>query len=275
MNKKIPLFTRLEIETIGACNRTCVTCLRNSIPDKEATASWFSRTLLPTDVIIRLLDECVSLGYKGEVCFSHYSEPLMDDRTVDLCKAARDRGFSRVFFCSNGDFLTEDLAAQLDGVVHEIGFSLYMDEPKRSQRERWIKSLFSKTKLLPFGYGDHMTTHYSPKSDMIPLIRHHKDKPCHHPQRRLIINHKGDMLLCCDDMIGNFGLGNIVGSTVESLWWSDVHQDLVTRLSQPGGRAVHPHCASCPRASLCHDPTYHLQHDHLTKTFVLVHTVPC
>jgi radical SAM protein with 4Fe4S-binding SPASM domain len=79
------------------------------------------------------------------------------------------------------------------------------------------------------------------------LAHQNRIHPCGEPLRRLIINHRGDMLLCYDDLAGHFRLGNIRDHTVEQLWFGDRHQDLVLALQAPDGRWCHPHCMSCPR----------------------------
>lgn len=250
MDKKIKLFKRLEIETFSNCNRKCVTCLRNSIPDRESTKSWFGNNELPIEDIERVLKQSIQMGFKGEVCLSHYNEPMMDDRIVDIAKMTKSMGFSRVFMCSNGDYLTEELASNLDGVLDDIGISLYMDEPNLSKRRDWIRTLFKKTKLSPIQPGVHMATHCSPTFDVASLVRNHQSNPCHHPTVRMIVNHKGQMLLCCDDLTNNFDLGSVHESTVEELWFSEKHQNYVLSLSKRNGRSVHPHCMSCPRVGL-------------------------
>ena len=247
---RIPLFQRLEIETHSECNRRCVTCLRNSIPDREAVASWFSPNSLHVDDIKRVLEQSQAIGFNGEVCLSHYNEPLMDERIVDIAVMVRSMGFKQIFLASNADFLTPELAQGLDGVVSYIGFAFYMGEPNLSKRMEWTKSLFRKTRLtLAAGAPEdqHMVTHFSPIADVIQLGRQHQNNKCVRPLRRMIVNHRGDMLLCCDDLIGHYDLGSIHQSTIEELWYSEKHQHLVRELMNPGGRKVHPHCLNCPR----------------------------
>jgi len=251
MDRRIKLFKRLEIETYSMCNRTCPTCLRNSIPDRNSVSSWFSPNSLSTEDFKRVLNQSRDMGFHGEICLSHYNEPLMDERIVELATIVKDMNcFSRIFFCSNADFLTETLAKQLDGLINDIGFSFYMDDPVRSKRVTWVKSLFQKTRL-DISLGDpmdaHMVTHYSPKDDVIQLGRRFANNPCTRPLQRMIVNHKGEMLLCCDDLTGNFSLGSIHDKTIEELWFSELHQNYVIQLMSPGGRNVHSHCLSCPR----------------------------
>jgi len=253
MNKRINIFPRLEIETQSTCNRTCPTCIRNSIPDRESVSSWFEKNQLPIETIEKIFVESTKIGFRGEVCLSHYNEPLMDERIIEIAKMARKFQFSRVFMCSNGDFLTENLANELDNLMDDIGFTLYMNEPTRSKRDMWIRTLFkrSKIKIAHYTDGEHdrMITHNSPLVDASSLAKKFSNNPCHHPQKRMIINHRGQMLLCCDDLVGNFDLGSIHESSIEELWYSEKHQDHVISLMNYGGRKINQHCLTCPRQS--------------------------
>ena len=255
MNYRIPLFQRMEIETHGLCNRKCVWCIRNSTPDKEATASWFAKPTnqLPTETIASVLDQALSLGFRGEVCLQHYNEPLMDERLPELAQMVKNRGFSKVFIGSNADFMTEELSEKLDGVLDEIGFSLYYDGPRYEKRREWLFSLFKKTPITVACAADDLTypmlTHHNPYHDTIAIAKRFENNPCRHPLKRMIVNHKGEMLMCCDDLTGNFNLGSVHDNTLEELWYSDRHQDLVLALLRPGGRKFpgNEHCLTCPR----------------------------
>lgn len=243
---KIPLFKRLEIETSSLCNRRCTTCIRNSIPDKESTSSWFSMNELDKALIVRIFEQSQMIGFNGEICLSHYNEPLLDHRIVDISQKARSFGFSRVFMCSNGDHLTEELASHLDGVVHDIGFTIYTSGQHKQERIAWIKSLFKQTKIV-IGAEQHMITHHSPLCDVNVIAQKHRNNPCRHPLTRFVVNHKGEMLLCCDDLTGHFSLGNIADKSISELWYSDAHQNLVNSLQNSGGRMLHDWCKACPR----------------------------
>lgn len=252
MNKRINIFPRLEIETQSTCNRKCPTCIRNTIPDRDSVSSWFEKNQLPIETIEKIFVESTKIGFRGEVCLSHYNEPLMDERIIEIAKMAKKFQFSRIFMCSNGDYLTEDLASELDNLMDDIGFTLYMNEPIRSKRDAWIRTLFKKSNIKVGYYADgegHMITHYSSLVDANSLAKKYSNNPCHYPQKRMIINHKGQMLLCCDDLVGNFDLGSIHESSIEELWYSEKHQDHVISLMNYGGRKINQHCLTCPRQS--------------------------
>jgi len=246
LDQRIALFSQLEVETRSTCNRFCPGCIRNSHPDREAVRPWFEGGELPSADLERIFRQALDLGFSGTVCLQHYNEPLQDRRIAEFGRMAKGLGFSWVFTCTNGDFLTEAVAAELDGAFDQLQIALYLEEPLKARRQEWLTHLFTRTQLW-FTGGGHIPTHFSPLFEVEALAEQHRLLPCHEPMKRMIINHRGDMLLCCDDLVGHFNLGNIRDRTLEELWFSPVHQDLVLALQGPGGRLGHPHCASCPR----------------------------
>lgn len=247
MNQRIPPIVQLEIETKSTCNRVCPGCIRNAHPNREAVEPWFGDNEMSLDTFYRILRQARDIGFRGLVCLQHYNEPLQDRRIVDMAALVKGMGFSYVFTCTNADYLTPALAGELDRVLDELIVALYQSEPLKSRREQWVRSLFKRTRLQ-FTGGVYLATHFSPVYPVEELAKQHLENPCTEPLRRMIINHRGDMLMCCDDVIGNFDLGNVQDHSIEELWYSDRHQDLVLALQERGGRSAHPYCQTCPRA---------------------------
>lgn len=241
------LFNYIDFETISTCNRTCPTCLRNSYPDREKAHSWFERNYLPIDLILKALDQCKKLGFHGGVCLSHYNEPLMDERIVEIAKKVRAYDFHPLFMMTNGDFLTEELASGLDGVLDRITVTLYMEEPMKSKRAAMLKSYFHITSADAIIQSDHIATHFSPKFDVKALADAHRDNPCLEPYMRVIINHQGKYLLCCDDFVGHFGLGSFPKISIKAHWFGKRRQEIMKTLENRGGRRLYSYCSACPR----------------------------
>ena len=239
------MFQYVDFETQSTCNRVCPTCIRNSHLNKDAISSWFTVRQLPIYVIKRALSECKKLGFTGKICLSHYNEPLIDDRLPKIAKLVKSYGFY-VFCNSNGDFLDEELAEELDGNLDKIIVSLYMKEPMKSERARWIRKLFHKTYVEIITMSDHIATHFSPAFDVVGLAQQNKDHPCSEAEIRVIINHRGQYLLCCDDVVGNFDLGTFPETSIQDFWYGEKHTQLALALRNSGGR-THPYCQTCPR----------------------------
>lgn len=240
------LFEFLDLETIGSCNRTCPTCIRNSHPDRKAVASWFAPNYLEEGLIYEAVEQALAMGFRGRVVLSHYNEPLMDERLPRIVQNIQVHPqLASVHINTNADLLTEEIALGLDGFLDFINVSLYMDDPVRSERSEWIKTLFKKTKVH-FKNGAHMPTHFSPAFDldaMLPIAQEHICSP-----RRVIINHRRQYLLCCDDMIGNFNLGTFPEVGIEEYWHSR-RAEIAQDLSRVGGRRQHSYCMTCPKGA--------------------------
>jgi molybdenum cofactor biosynthesis enzyme MoaA len=150
------LFQFLDLETVSICNRRCPTCIRNSHPDKSKTESFFKKNLLPWNVIKEALDQCADLGFTGGVCLSHYNEPLLDDRLVQIAMLVKSYDmFSPIFLHTNGDKLHDVLAKGLDGFLDRIHISFY-DEEGKEERAKWTKSLFRVTEVVNLTMSDHI-----------------------------------------------------------------------------------------------------------------------
>lgn len=251
----IQLFNEITIETIGNCNRACPTCLRQSYPDRSAVIDRFTGfRWMPTWLYHRIIDQAEAMGYGGRINLQFFNEPLMDRRLPYFARYARGKGFGIVRGFSNADILTEKRAAELDGLLDEIDIALYAPgaggEPLiegRAEREALIRSWFSRTHVI-FTGGDHVVTHFSPRPDLAARIEQARPMPCiYDAQERLIVDHNGRMLMCCDDIADEFDLGNLTESTLSDLWFSPRHVALVQALATAGGRQVHPYCWSCPR----------------------------
>lgn len=233
-------FGWLDIETSSACNRQCATCIRNSNPNRDEVADWFGpQSLLPMDVITAILDQAAAISPTCRVILSHFNEPLLDPRIVDIAALAKSYGLFNVACVTNGDLLTPQLASNLDQYLDRIVVSLYLPTGQRRERAKArIRSYFDRTRVQIKGH--HVVVHWHPQA---------RDKtydPCTR-LGRLIINHRGDYLLCCDDMVGHFGLGRFPDISLRDYWSGDARAKIIKTLSQVGGRREFSHCATCPR----------------------------
>jgi len=249
-DRGFPIIPSLTIETRAGCTRRCPECIRNSYPDREAILSWFSSRELPTSVIERIMREASAEGFISYCCLQYFNEPLLDSRLPELAAMAKNFGFHHVYCCTNADLMNKSLANALDGVMDSLVVSLYdlrgIDEINRKDS---LNSMFSKTKLT-FTDGEHFPVHFSPTSDVDAMAKSGQELACFEPRKRLIINHLGTMVMCCDDLVGEFKLGNVFDNSIAELWYSPRHMNLINALGVPGGRACHPYCMSCPRIAI-------------------------
>jgi radical SAM protein with 4Fe4S-binding SPASM domain len=256
----IPLFERLLIESQSNCNRSCWFCPRTYDRSgkylDEAGRSVLNQ--MPTSKILDLLDQAQALGYRGAVGFHHYSEPLLDKRSIMLAEEARKRGMKPDLH-TNGDVLKHDdaLCSQVKKVYELIIVGLYdyetneqLEEAKRYWRDRLAGA---NLKFSAIGVSGARTA-YSigiPKA-LIPSDQRmtvpdltFANGPCHRPLVRMIIQHDGEVCNCCEDTAGMFKLGNVYEHSLEELWYSEHHVQVVRDLIA-GRRQGYSLCSNCP-----------------------------
>jgi radical SAM protein with 4Fe4S-binding SPASM domain len=251
--KKINIFKQVNIETFSNCNRECTTCLRQTASDYRWDGQKHIKQYLDADLVYKIIDELEKMEHYVPICFNFFNEPLLDKRTSEFVKYAKKKGFI-TYFNTNGDLLNEKSAKELDGYLNFMKIALYdlRNQPDKKdelmERTEELNNMFNETKLIFLNDEEHIITHFSPHTKRLnDLIQKYKTFPCTVDcQLRMIISYTGEMLLCCEDIGGNWKLGNIQDKTLQELWFSDKHQDILRKLSRKNGKANYAYCRCCP-----------------------------
>jgi hypothetical protein len=237
-------FTQLEIETSSYCNRSCPTCIRNSHPDRAIVKPWFVMNEMPMKDILGIVQGMHDLGFRGSVNLSRFNEPLLDTRLPEIAKEIKKIAPFGLMLHSNSDALTEELAVELDGLFDKAVFSLYDDDAE--EREQWIRKLFHDTTLL--FVNKHIVTHYYPEQRDLELAEKRKLYPCNEPGERILFNHKGELVFCCEEITNeHFHLGSFPEQSIEELLSNEYLYYCIGALEEDGGRQEFPFCSSCPK----------------------------
>ncbi len=260
--RRIPLFERLQIESQSHCNRSCWFCPRTYDRSgkylDDAGKAVFNR--MPTEKLLDLLDQAQALGFRGRVGFHHYSEPLLDDRIVMLVREVRSRDMEP-YLHTNGDRLKHDdgLCEEVKKVCALIVVGLYdyetneeLEEAQRYWRARLAGANLAFSPIGPLGarstrsIGVPKALVPSDARMAIPDLTY-ANAPCHRPLIRMIIQHDGEVCNCCEDTYGAFKLGNVYNSSLNELWFSERHVQVVEDLIA-GRREVYSLCRQCPQS---------------------------
>jgi hypothetical protein len=212
---------------------------------------------MPEELFRKAIDDALAFGFRGSVNLQHFNEPFQDPRIAGLAAYARGAGgrFSKVYMHSNGDLITERKAAAVDGILDQITVALYdeaggqpMEPEAAAARQAELTSWFPRTRLV-WTTGQHLVTHFSPYENLRAAVAENRGRPCtREVQLRMIIDWRGEMLLCCEDIAGLWSLGNVADRTVAELWLGDRHQSILATLAEAGGRESYGFCRSCPRS---------------------------
>ncbi len=249
--KSIPLFQSVMLELTSHCNRDCFFCNRSTDDSGKRKGKDGEPVIqsMPTEHVIRILDEMSSLGFKGMIAFHHMSEPFLDSRLIDFAKEAKKRGMSPHAF-TNGDVLRrkDDICQEAVKVFDGMRIGLYdaqSESDVAKEEQFWYKRLqgtkvsFSKLDNL------YRRTYISSDSPLIPEKNIFQNAACDRPSQRLIVHYDGNMALCCEDMKDTFDLGNAFETSIEELWFSKKHISIIKDLRK-GLRNKYPLCSKCP-----------------------------
>jgi radical SAM protein with 4Fe4S-binding SPASM domain len=257
----VPLFQRLMIETQSHCNRSCWFCLRTHDRSGIYVTADGSSVMksMPTEKVLDILDQAQEMGFRQNVAFYHYSESLLDKRNFDFAHKARKQGM-HPYLHTNGDVLenNEALCEEVQDVYDRIVIGLYdyrtsaeMEEAKRLWRERLNRVVLEFSPIGAEDIDPSVHTIAAPRALIAPDARIRgpdfvfANAPCHRPLIRMIIRYDGTVCNCCEDSTGAFDLGNAFENSLEELWFSERHlqimQDLVA-----GQRQKYELCRNCP-----------------------------
>lgn len=251
------MFKELDIETCSSCNRFCPTCLRNSTPDNATADRFGKQRRMPTAMVFDIIEDAAAMGFTGVINFSHFNEPLQDERLWRFGRHAKNMEvFSEVQFHTNADLLTPRRAKLINGNFTLATVALY-DDDSAANRER-LQAMVPDTRLV-FTGGKHIVTHYSPWSEQLKhYIELSRPQPCQkNSQRRCIIDYRGNMLLCCEDIGIYPSLGNYNNTpSLSALWYSEKHMNILETLDKAGGRERYKFCQTCPRPNEPNDGSW-------------------
>jgi radical SAM protein with 4Fe4S-binding SPASM domain len=250
----------MQIESQSNCNRSCWFCPRTYDRSgkylDEAGKSVMRQ--MPTEKILELLDQAQAMGFRQRVGFHHFSEPLLDGRNIMLAHEARKRGMIP-YLNTNGDLLKRDdtLCDEVKRVYKLIVVGLYdykTNEELEDAKRYWQGRLAgANLKFSSIGVSGIKSAHSIgvPKALVptdarmaIPDLRY-VNGPCHRPLIRLIIQYNGDMCNCHEDTGGAFKLGSVYQNSLEELWFSERHIQVIEDLIA-GQRQNFALCRNCP-----------------------------
>lgn len=256
----IPLFERLQIESQSHCNRACWFCPRTY----DRSGNYLDASAkpiidkMPTEKILDVLDQAAAMGFQGLVGFHHYSEPLLDNRNLMLAREALARGL-KPYIHTNGDVLVNnsELCREVSRHYTFIVLGLYdyeTDEELAEAKRRWQERLPDvDLRFSSIGINGAKKAHSIgvPKA-LVPTDSRmalpdltFANGPCGRPLIRLIIQYNGKMCNCCEDDSGTFELGSIYENSLEELWYSERHIQIVEDLLA-GRREKYKLCSNCP-----------------------------
>lgn len=235
-SKVFGLFSSTNIETYGYCNRKCWFCFNSDhLPNRDVG-------IMDESLFYKIIDELGEMHFAGRISPHFYGEVLLDSRIVDFVLYARKRNpYSRIRFSTNGDILTEKLLLELvENGLDKVLVTNYDDYEKPDLLELYRK------------HPEHME--YRSYKDITPVNRagrifdkkiKNNNRPCFRPSNQLVVNWKGNVLLCCNDYYEKYVFGNVKIKSILNIWNSSGFKKYRQILNEKGGRKEIDICKNC------------------------------
>jgi len=232
MLEAYPIFSQLEFNILGSCNRKCNFC-PVSAPDFYERHDRYAR--LKIESYEKLLIELNALDYSGVIVYSGLSEPLLIKNISDYIELTKILlPGVHLEIITNGDVLNPlKLRKLFDSGLDRLKISLY-DGPHQIDRFQEMcsqvgvnqeKVLLRRRYLEGGNYGitlsnrsgliDSSVFNESEESEKVELPL---SRSCFYPFYMLKINHDGAVTMCSHDWEDQYVLGNAFEESVWEIW---------------------------------------------------------
>lgn len=268
----VPWFTRIQIQTVSWCNRSCAFCPSGKFPVEKA--------FMPVAVYHRVIDQLQALDYAGRISPYLMNESLLDKRLPELIAYTRKQcPASWIAINTNGDALSEHLLARLyDAGLNSLDVNAY-DSPAQHAEHVALATRFTAQRddiTLRTGYSNpffqgtdlprtmrllncrdmsfweprflakQATADLQNRSGNIPGARCIPEPlalGCQRPFQQMYVNYRGEAVLCCNDWRATVIMGDTAHVTLADIWRNDKYQRYRDNL-QRKNRAM-PLCNTC------------------------------
>ncbi|MBC8382685.1 MAG: SPASM domain-containing protein [Candidatus Cloacimonetes bacterium] len=202
------LFISADIETYGYCNRSCEFCFNNpKFPQRE-------KGIMSASLWKKIINELSEIHYYGRISPHFFGEPLLDKKLSEYVRYAREKcPNSYILIVSNGDLLDKDKLLELiDSGVNKLYITNY-DDQLRPIIQHLVETYPAYIAVRQY------TDFY--KIDRAGMIFERKSsiqKPCLSLFGQLVINWKGEVVLCCMDYYAEYVFGNVKDGKIIDIW---------------------------------------------------------
>src|SRR5437763_9791603 len=148
--ESVPLFARIQIQTVSWCNRSCAFCPSGKFP--------VEKVFMPVEAYHRIINQLQALNYAGRISPYLMNESLLDKRLPEFIAYTRAHcPESWIAINTNGDALSETLLHRLfDAGLNSLDVNAY-DSPAQHVEHVALVSRFVAQReelMLRTGYSN-------------------------------------------------------------------------------------------------------------------------
>jgi radical SAM protein with 4Fe4S-binding SPASM domain len=267
-----PLFSRIQIQTVSWCNRSCAFCPSGKFP--------VDKVFMPVAVYQRLIAQLQALHFAGRISPYLMNEPLLDKRLPELIAYTRQGcPESWIAINTNGDALSESFIHRLfDAGLNSLDVNAYDSTAQHQAHVALVQRVAAQRRDLIYnvGYSDKtfegqglarhlhiahcrdmafwearfVTRQATPdlqnRSGNVPGA-HRITAPlqlgCPRPFQQMYVNYHGQAILCCNDWRFEVIMGDTAETDLATIWQQPKYQRYRQQLQQKN-RAL-PLCDTC------------------------------
>ncbi|MCL2661757.1 MAG: SPASM domain-containing protein [Oscillospiraceae bacterium] len=239
----MPLFSRVEVETINRCNGKCTFCPVNKNDDPRPLIQ------MPDELFDKIVNELHEMDFSGQFCLFANNEPFMDKRLEAFAKKAREllpNAYIEIF--SNGTLIKLDRFIEIIPHLDHLVIDNYNDKLRFNEPTRAIQAYLKKNPEHKSKVSIRMrreTNLLSSRGGQAPNNSKRKALPlsCLLPFYHLYIRPDGKIGLCCVDALYKHTLGDASVQSLKEIWFSETYSKVREMIKQ--GRDTMDVCKYC------------------------------
>ncbi len=251
--KGYPVFSSIEFNIHGSCNRRCAFCPRVDEKLYPNLDEYLSK-----DFFVKILKELSENKYTGRIGFSGFSEPFLHPELIEFVKLHKKYlPNNRIEITTNGDYLNDEIAKELfESGLYGIKISLYTN-PKNQIKFEKIRDKLNLDNDRFFVRGRNQGSKkdfglvLNNRAGSVDYKKFGKEQKnnlplkqgCNYPMFKLFVDYNGDCLLCSNDWAKKKIIGNAKNESIYKIWIDEKINNVRRKLLQ-NDRSYDP-CISC------------------------------
>jgi len=241
----MPLFSRIEIETINRCNGSCTFCPVNKNDDPR------KQEKMTDELFDKIINELHELDYSGDVGLFANNEPFLDTRLEAFAKKTRELlPKARIEIYSNGTLIKLERFIEIIPYLDLLVIDNYNDKLKWHDTVKEIREYLKQHPEFKSKVSIRMrkeTALMSSRGGQAPNNSKKKALPisCLLPFYHFYIRPDGKTGLCCVDALAKYTIGDVSQQSLKDVWYSENYDKIRELIRQGRDRLdVCNHCDS-------------------------------
>ena len=237
--KREALFEFVEIETFNRCNGGCSFCPANKDIDKRKP------TFMDEKLFYKIIDELAELNYSGRLALFSNNEPFLDKRMDGFIKYTRKKlPKAYIYIYCNGTLLTVERVKDIIDSLDKLVIDNYNDNLELIPSVESISKFCQNNSSIDKKIEIYVRKEHEVLSNRGNQAPNKKEKPkvqkikCLLPFVQMVIRPDGKVSLCCNDVYGNYTMGDCNKNKLTEIWWSNRYKKVRKRIREQGRRGI-------------------------------------